>query len=328
MRPVLLQYYVTNRCNSRCVFCSIWKELPKIDAVLPDVKRNLSEARQAGCRFVDFTGGEPLMNPRLDDFLKEAKRCGFITSVTTNCILFKEHAKKLKGLVDLLHFSIDADSETLHNDIRGADSYRSVMESIPIALENNLVPDLLFTYNDRTIDAFEGVYEIARKNKLMVILDPVFTPEGPDTVSWQTHGKALAYSKRPGVYCNTAHISLRKRGGNHSNAPLCKAVSAAIIILPTNHLAFPCFHHKFSTIPIDDSLTDALLQSQRKEALVMQGHYHFCEGCHINCYFDPSYLYVRSILYIQSLSAKLSYAVTKYIFYKRPLPWKRSGLFL
>jgi MoaA/NifB/PqqE/SkfB family radical SAM enzyme len=324
MKPILLHYYVTNRCNSRCVFCSIWKEQPKADAQRADVMQNLSEARRAGCRFVDFTGGEPLMHPSLDIFLKEAKRLGFITSVTTNCILFKEQAKKLRGLVDLLHFSIDADNESMHNEMRGVDSFTHVLESIPVALENELVPDLLFTYTDRTIDAFEGIYSLARKNKLMVILDPVFDPEGPDTVARQTHEKAIRYANRTGVYCNKAHVSLRRRGGNHSNANFCKAVSAAIVVLPTNHLALPCFHHAFSTVAIEGSLGDALRQSRRKEALFMQGRYPFCEGCHINCYFDPSYLSGRSILSLQSMSAKVSYAVTKYLFYKRPLPWNRS----
>jgi MoaA/NifB/PqqE/SkfB family radical SAM enzyme len=324
MKPILLNYYVTNRCNSRCEFCSIWKEQPKADAKPSDVLPNLLEARLAGCRFVDFTGGEPLLNAHLDIFLKEAKRCGLITSVTTNCILFKEQATKLKGLVDLLHFSIDADTESLHNEIRGSDSFASVMESIPIALANNLIPDLLFTYTDRTIDAFEGIYKIARNYKLMMIIDPVFSPEGPDRVSLDTHRKALEYSKRPGVYLNRAHLTLRKRGGNHPSNTFCKAVTASIVVLPTNHLALPCFHHVFSTIPIEGRLREALSQSQRNEARYMQGRYPFCDGCHINCYFDPSYLHGRSIFYFQSIAAKFSYAVSKYLFYKRPIPVLKS----
>ena len=34
MRPLLLHYYVTNRCNSRCGFCSIWGQQPKLDVRL------------------------------------------------------------------------------------------------------------------------------------------------------------------------------------------------------------------------------------------------------------------------------------------------------
>jgi Predicted Fe-S oxidoreductases len=320
MKPLLLHYYITNRCNSRCSFCGIWKEQPKVDANADEVLANLHSAKKAGCRFVDFTGGEPLLHPHLALFLHEAKKQGFITSITTNCLTFKDHAKALRGLVDLLHFSIDADTAALHNEIRDCDSYASVLESIPSALSNNLVPDLLFTYTDRNIDAFDGVYDIARKNRLMVILDPVFSIEGPDTVSWRTHEKALDYAKRAGVYLNKAHISLRKRGGNHVRKPLCRAVTSTIVVLPDNRIALPCFHRATSCVPIKGPLSDELSRPQRIEAKAHQGQYPFCEGCHINCYFDPSYQQLRSILFVRSMSAKISYIFIKYILYKRPWP--------
>lgn len=123
MKPLLLHYYITTRCNARCSFCTIWREPSTIDASLPDVVSNLSHAKKAGCRFVDFTGGEPLLNKELPAFLKAAKKIGLITSVTTNCLIFPERAKELAGLIDLLHFSIDADTAELHDAIRGRHSY-------------------------------------------------------------------------------------------------------------------------------------------------------------------------------------------------------------
>ena len=56
MRPLLLHYYITNRCNAKCRFCSIWSEKPKSDAKIDDVINNLRAARKAGCRFVDLIG--------------------------------------------------------------------------------------------------------------------------------------------------------------------------------------------------------------------------------------------------------------------------------
>ena len=34
---------------------------------------NLRDAKKAGCRFVDFTGGEPLLHPELPRFLSEPR---------------------------------------------------------------------------------------------------------------------------------------------------------------------------------------------------------------------------------------------------------------
>jgi MoaA/NifB/PqqE/SkfB family radical SAM enzyme len=322
MKPLLLHYFITNRCNAACTFCSIWKDMPKVDARRDDVMANLAAAKEAGCSFADFTGGEPLLHNDLPLFLREAKRLKFITSVTTNCICFPERAKELGGLVDLLHFSLDADNAALHNKIRGSDSFGKVMESIPAALSNNLTPDILFTYTNDNIGSFVGVYELARKNKLMVILDPVFSLDGKDMVSRETHRAALAWAKNPGVYLNRAHLKLRFMGGNRPGRNYCRAASAAIVILPDNRLALPCFHHAMEFVPIQGSLKQALGSPQRRDAKKYQGRYPFCEGCHINCYFDPSYCYAPTSLCFSSLLAKSSYAFIKYAVYKRKTPVK------
>lgn len=326
MKPILLHYYLTNRCNCRCGFCQIWQESPKIDAKAANVFENLRNARNAGCRFVDFTGGEPLLHEQLPLFLSEAKRLGFITSVTTNCLLFPKIADKLAGKIDLLHFSIDADSAELHDQLRGVASYSAVIKSIDIALKYKLYPDLLYTYTNENIDAFEGVYKLGREKKLIIILDPLFNINGGDGVKGPTHRKAIIYSKRKGVYLNQAHLKIRGMGGNHIRNPLCRAVESTIVITPDNKLALPCFHHRKDLISINGELRNVLSSGERKEALRNQGRYAFCEKCHINCYFDPSYAYMRSSLFMLSLKCKIRYSWTKYVLYNRPWPVFRRFL--
>lgn len=323
MKPLLLHYYLTNRCNARCTFCSIWQEQPKIDAVPKDVLANLASAKKAGCTFVDFTGGEPLLHPQLDVFLREAKKLGYITSVTTNCLCFEKQAAKLDGLIDLLHFSLDAGTKELHDTLHGVRSFQNVVDSIPVALAHNLVPDLLFTYSNDNIGTVMGAYDIARANKLILILDPVFNINGSDPVSPETHAQALRFKKLPGVYLNTAHIGLRKKGGNTSAHTLCKAVTSTLVITPDNHLALPCYHHTGSVIPLDGSFDAALTDARRKDALSYQGRYPWCEHCHINCYFDPSYQYMFNTLSVKSLWSKVRYSYYKYFMYKHPLPIHR-----
>lgn len=317
MKPLLLHYYLTNRCNSRCTFCSIWQETPKLDAQKEDVLRNLFSARKAGCRFVDFTGGEPLLHCDLPELLSGAKKLGFITSVTTNCILFPKRAKELRGKIDLLHFSIDAGTAGLHDILHGIPSFDKVLESIDIALSQKMVPDLLFTYTDDNIDTFEGVYDLARKKNLILILDPLFNTKGGDILKSSTHQKALKYAEMKGVYLNKAHLKLRKMGGNHIRDPLCKAVESTIVVLPDNRLALPCYHHRIDSISINGNLKEMLSSKARMEAMEKQGKYSFCEKCHINCYFDPSYTYMRNSLFWQSMYSKFRYSWTKYLVYHR-----------
>lgn len=328
MKPLLLHYYLTNRCNARCVFCEIWKEQPKLDADITDVYNNLAAARRKGCSFVDFTGGEPLTYKELPEVLRKAKKLGFATSVTTNCILFEQRAHELAGLIDLLHFSLDADTPVRHNQIRGCNSFDSVTKSIAAALKNNLFPDLLFTYTNDNINDFEGVYSIARVNKLMVILDPVFSTTGPDPISLETHAIARSYAKRKGVYLNTALLLLRRQGGNNPIKTHCRAVSSTIVILPSNQLAIPCFHQHFCSLPIKNNLDVLLSHPIRSDGVKHQGEYPFCEGCHINCYFDPSFASGFNRFFFLSMIAKFRYALYKYLIYKRPFPFWPKGFFI
>lgn len=317
---MLLHYYITNRCNSRCTFCSIWQDRPKFDVSIEDVTKNLEDAWRAGCTFVDFTGGEPLLHEKLPEFLDIAKRTGFITSVTTNCILFPDRAAELDGKIDLLHFSLDADNSELHDSMHGVKSYEQVIKSVDVAKKYHLTPDLLFSYSNENIDHFSGVAKFAQRNRIITILDPLFSLAGPDAISSATHEKAKNFAKLRGVYLNHAHLFLRSQGGNHTREPLCKAVETTVVILPDNKLALPCYHHRSVADPINKNLYELLKQSHREEALKKQGAYSFCEFCHINCYFDPSYTILKKKFFWLSMKSKFKYAFDKYIYFSNPLP--------
>ncbi|MSQ80004.1 MAG: radical SAM protein, partial [Flavobacteriaceae bacterium] len=117
-RPILCNYYLTYRCNAKCGFCDIW-EKPSPYATLENVEQNLKDMKQLGVRVIDFTGGEPLLHQQLSDFCRMAKDMGFITTVTSNGLLYPKNAEKLKGLIDMLHFSLDSPIEEEHNLSRG-----------------------------------------------------------------------------------------------------------------------------------------------------------------------------------------------------------------
>jgi hypothetical protein len=148
----------------------------------------------------------------------------------------------------------------------------------------------------------------------------VFDLRGADRLNPAIHQKALLFSKRKGVYLNRSHLLLRDMGGNHVRDPLCRAVSSTVVILPDNRLALPCFHRRCFTEAIDGNLQKLLSSENRREAMAKEGRYSFCEGCHINCYFDPTYQLCGGRFLLESMRSKLKYAFTKYIIYRRPLP--------
>ena len=99
--PVLCNYYLTYRCNATCDFCDIW-EKPSQYVELEKYKRNLIELKKLKVKVIDFTGGEPLLHRGLGQMLTLAKEAGFITTVTTNCLLYPKRAKELQGKIDIM----------------------------------------------------------------------------------------------------------------------------------------------------------------------------------------------------------------------------------
>jgi MoaA/NifB/PqqE/SkfB family radical SAM enzyme len=315
MKPILLHYFVTYRCNARCRFCDIWRREDRNeigDADGRDVLTNLPAARKLGARFVDFTGGEPLLARDLPVWLRAAKALGYRTSVTTNCILYPARASELKGLVDLLHFSLDSIDAETHDELRGVPCYDRVMESLEIARKLGERPDILFTVTPENFQEVEPAIELAQKLRLMLILNPEYPYFGRIDGSVLDYDRLERWGRRPYVYINFGVLDLMRAGGNDPNDSHCRAVSSTLAVSPDNKLVLPCYHHQNDEVAINGDLAAAVRSDARRKALEMQGRYPACRGCAVSCYFDPSFLYRFDRPFRRSMHAKLHYGYYKY----------------
>ena len=316
MKPILCNYYITHRCNARCIFCDIWqnrKYHKHRDADLEDVIKNLHHLRKIGVKFIDFTGGEPLLHQNLPKMLETAKQLGFYTSVTTNCILYPKLAEKIKGKVDLLHFSIDSFDEDQHNALRGSNCHQYVMDSIFLASQLQEKPDLLFTVTNSNYKSIKRLSEFAASHQLMLIVNPVFNYANQQSLNKTAVKYISRFQFKPYVYINRAIFELIKNGGNNRNQPRCRAVTSTIVKSPGNELLLPCFHFARFKIPIQANLTEIITSPIYQQLKLKQGRYKFCQGCTINCYFDPSFLYKFDRYFWLSLLSKAKYGFDKYV---------------
>jgi len=312
--PVLCNYYVTYRCNAKCGFCDIW-ERPSPYVDLETAENNLDDLKALGVKVIDFTGGEPLLHRDIDKLLAMAKAKGFITTLTTNAMLYPKWAEKLAGLVDMLHFSLDSPDREAHNASRGVDCFDFVMESIEVAKSLGERPDIIFTVFEHNVGEIEKVYQdICAPNNLVLILNPVFDYGEVDTgasFSEATLKKLSKWSKKKRVYLNDAFIQLRKDGGNHVDDPVCKAASSTIVISPENKLMLPCYHLGIEEIPIENDL-EGLYKSEKVQKLVaLEGRLPACEGCTINCYMQPSFAVEVNKYFWKALPSTLKYNLEK-----------------
>ena len=113
--------------------------------------------RRLGVRYVDFTGGEPLLRADVAEVFAEAKRQGFTTSMTTNTILYPKRAKEMQGLVDFLNFSLDGGDAETHDQSRGVKIFDTLVESVKIAQSLGEYPVLNHTV---TAQNYERIGEL------------------------------------------------------------------------------------------------------------------------------------------------------------------------
>lgn len=306
--PVLCNYYVTYRCNAACGFCDIWeKPSPFVD--VDSVRANLAAMQKLGVKVVDFTGGEPLLHRELDLLLKEAKAAGMITTVTTNTLLYPKYAERLRGLVDMLHFSVDSPDAEEHNASRKVKCFDKIIESIEVALALGERPDILFTVTEESLPKIERVWkEMCIPNGLVLILNPIFEY---NTVGASLSEAALKdltqWGKRKGIYLNDAFVQLRLDGGNHVADPVCKAGSTTLVISPENRLVLPCYHLGLKEFPIDGNLFELYRSGEVQKLVALEGKLPACEGCAINCYMQPSFAVEMNRYWWKALPSTLKY---------------------
>ncbi len=312
--PILCNYYLTYRCNAACSFCDIW-EKPSPYISINDFRQNLLDLKKLGVKVIDFTGGEPLLHRDLPLFLEESKKMGMITTVTTNALLYPKYAFVLKGLIDMLHFSLDSPDEKEHNESRKVKCFDKVMESIEIAKSIGERPDILFTVFENNVDKIEEVWKnITMPNNLLLIINPVFDYNNLVTnnnLSETSLKKLIWWGKQKKVYLNEAFVELRKNGGNNVDNPVCKAASSSVVISPENELILPCYHLGIEKFKITGNLFD-LYHSDKVQALIKQeGRYDACEGCVINCYMQPSFAVELNKYFWKSLPSTIKYNIIK-----------------
>ncbi len=129
---------VTERCNSRCKMCSIWKIKNKSMEMTPEEFRQFySKEEFRETEDLCISGGEPTLRQDLlevtDSIVDNMPklRMLFLSTNGSNSLKAKEfalrYASKIKDVY--ICISLDGDRE-VHKAVRGVDTYKSVIETV------------------------------------------------------------------------------------------------------------------------------------------------------------------------------------------------------
>ncbi|HZU84521.1 MAG TPA: radical SAM protein [Polyangiaceae bacterium] len=301
--PTTCNYYVTLRCNQRCTFCNIPHTnngSPSREPTMEQVRSNLQDLRRLGVFILDVTGGEPLLYRNLIEMLTLAKKLRFITSVTTNGMLYPKFAEQLAGKVDALLFSIDSTDPDEHDRIRATTSFHLALEALAVARKLQQPLYISHVVTNESFDHVEEMIRFARDQGAILYLNPCFSFFGNEGLDVEKARGLLKYFGKPGVIVDRAQLRLITSGGNDPEDPVCRAVTSTVVISPENQLLLPCYHFKQDAIPIENKLYDLYTYSDFvQKAKREEGRHAFCKGCTVYCYMRSSLFWkypVESVL--------------------------------
>ncbi len=145
LAPTALQFPVTDKCNSKCVMCNVWKQKPQKEFTPEELEKILSDRLFKNINSVGINGGEPFLRKDLagiiDVIAEKLPECKHIT-VLTNAINYE---KNLPVILEIntrlaenkINFSIGVSLDGIgevHDKIRGVPGNFRAAEGLVDAL--------------------------------------------------------------------------------------------------------------------------------------------------------------------------------------------------
>jgi len=230
LAPQSLQILVSDVCNFECRMCqyayseSSGYRLNRSGLMSQDVFTRTIETTP-GWPIVSLTGGEPLLNPHVGEYIRRIKAHGLFCTLTTNGWLLKEQASMLcdNGL-DVLIISIDGDEET-HDRLRAIGSYNRAVEGTMEILKRPVRPLVCIStvITDLNYQDLEAVFTLAEDlgvdafnvNHLWIQTDNMVSAHKARSCSWTTSPVAwrirLEAIDTDQVYDSLRSLQLRRR---------------------------------------------------------------------------------------------------------------------
>ncbi len=149
-------------CNLKCVMCP-WREIAKkvIDRgiMAPEIWEAI-RPYLSRVQSLDFTGGgEPLLQPRLAEWIADATKAGCETGFLSNGLLLKE--EKLKKILDAginwICISMDGATAEMYNKIRVGSNFDQVCENVAniARLRTGNIPKTMINFVLMDINAYQ-----------------------------------------------------------------------------------------------------------------------------------------------------------------------------
>lgn len=174
--PVHGVFVVNYECNQRCKMCNLYNRSAKYlgrgikKLTTEQMLKVIDDFADIGTSGIGFTGGEPILRSDIYELIKQAKKRGLFTHMSSNGMAINsEVARKLidSGL-DAIGFSLDGARQATHDFIRGVPgSFEKVINAIKSCrkvkdeLKSEFIIISLCVINNRNLDEIIELIDVA-----------------------------------------------------------------------------------------------------------------------------------------------------------------------
>ena len=344
------RFYITFRCNSLCGYCNVWQD-DKFkgyhELSLEQACQVLDQLHGLGVRYVDFTGGEPVLHPHIDGIVQYAKSLGMAVEITSNGIRFAKHIDAIVPYVDTMNVSLDTLKPERYREIRGVptlDRALDVISRIGATGSGNL--KLICVVTRENVDEVADLLAFAQDNRVAMYFSTMFEYfEEQDTVRdvnrtarklklIEQNGKPVTDRPAPRavapvddviagelmalLYQPFAVLNLHFRKYVEALDPFaptdCYANKRILTVGPDGRLVLPCYHAFDNSLEWDRDLAELVRDEEfvrvRDEEV---GHRKECQGCTVFPYIGLSFSYrFDKIFLYQALSEEIAKLKTRF----------------
>src|ERR1035437_3606131 len=136
------EFGITNCCTAKCTFCGIWKQKEKVVIDLESGIKAIDKLAELGVAHITLTGGDPLFNPHVYDFIKHCSE-KHIHSLVLNAdarLLTEENIIKLKEAhTDFLCISLDSYDPAVVERSRGIPGlFGHIVKGVELAKKHDI----------------------------------------------------------------------------------------------------------------------------------------------------------------------------------------------
>jgi MoaA/NifB/PqqE/SkfB family radical SAM enzyme len=161
-RPLVVTFSMTPRCNFKCRYCyGDYEHRHHNEITVEQVLALVNELADAGTRFLQLSGGEPLMFPGIEQVVDLANKRGIVLGMSTNGSLIKRNIDIVKKIQTI---AVSFDGDEASNDAnRGQGTYKMIMEGIEAAQAAGVRVHTYTTVTKNNVASLDWLLEFCKK---------------------------------------------------------------------------------------------------------------------------------------------------------------------